>query len=63
MNQRPLSVRLYNIYHKGGQYAVYRYAEAHPKEFEKRWTHCEPCEDLTPTIKGDDSCAVCGTRR
>ena len=63
MSRQSLSVKLYDLYQKGGQCAVYRYAEAHTEEFEKKWTRCEPCEDLTPTIKGDDSCAVCGTRR
>jgi len=55
--------RLCNIYEKTGQYGVYAYAKQHPTRFNKTWVLCEPCEDLTPTIRNDDSCSVCGTKR
>jgi len=54
---------MYALYEKGGQGAVYGYATKHPDKFESEWTICEPCEDHTPTLKGEDNCAVCWSER
>jgi hypothetical protein len=63
MDATNLSGELYHLYETGGQYAVYDYATKHPDKFESKWTYCEPCDNDTPTIKGDDSCAVCGSAK
>lgn len=62
-NISTLTRTLVRIYDKHGQYGVYRFAYEHPGEFEKQWSDCIPCEDTTPTVKGDNTCAVCGSLR
>lgn len=51
------------IYHKGGQTAVYEFADWVRDElgFEVTWDICAPCEDKTPTFDG--ACMVCAEPR
>ena len=46
------------IYHKYGQYAVYRACEEGTLDHDA-WWRCEPCETITPFSEG--TCLVCGT--
>jgi hypothetical protein len=50
-------------YYDGGASAVYQYAEDCPRKFERKWTHCEPCDTETPTLKGQTCCAICSSER
>ena len=55
--------KLVSIYDKHGQSGVYSYAHQNPAIFKEDWEDCEPCEDTTPTIRGDSCCSVCGSVR
>ena len=47
----------YEHYKKGGQTAVYNYADSLP--FDLPDIYCVPCDDMTPYYNG--ACLVCGT--
>lgn len=53
--------KLIKIYEENGAGAVFDYAQKNGSQFERSFSLCAPCEDETPTIKGDDCCAVCGS--
>ena len=63
MKNNKLYKKLVGIYEENGAGAVFDYAQKNGSQFERRFSLCTPCEDETPTIKGDECCAVCGSVR
>ena len=53
-----LETLCYEIYEKGGQYAVYRYVRDTLPD--AKWEECRDCEDSTPREPTNGSCLVCG---
>jgi hypothetical protein len=51
--------KAYEIYEKGGQYAVYD-AVKHGTLWASGWKLCLPCEDITPFEF--NNCLICGTQ-
>jgi hypothetical protein len=63
MKNNKLYKKLVGIYEENGAGAVFDYAQKNGSQFERSFSLCAPCEDETPTIKGDECCAVCGSVR
>lgn len=61
MKNKKLIEKLIKIYEDNGAGAIFDYAQNNGSQFEYGFSLCAPCEGETPTIKGDDCCAVCGS--
>jgi hypothetical protein len=60
---KRLTEILYGIYEKKGYTGVFDYKIENPRYFWSYDTFCGACEMHTPTILGDNTCAVCSSLR